>query len=250
MANHVLLNNINHKNLKVITEYSEKFGDNIQSTLTFPTEFGDVQREYPILFRKDPATGKFQAMAIFGFEKDENLFLSDSGWAASYIPGLVARGPFLIGFQEQEINGELRKEPVIHIDMDSPRLSEEVGEPVFLPHGGNTPYLDRIATILKGVNEGLALSNVMFAAYESMGLIEPVNIDIRLSDSARCELRGYYTISEEKLAKLQGPDLEKLHKHGFLQGAFLVASSLRNMKKLSNLKAQKVMREGTFGAKR
>ena len=106
MAKHVLLNNIAHKDLKIITQYSARFGDNLGSTLTFPTEFGDIQREYPILFRKESANGKFQSVVLLGFKPDENLFLDEfRGWQADYIPAVIERGPFLIGFQDQRVDG-------------------------------------------------------------------------------------------------------------------------------------------------
>jgi SapC len=241
MTRHVLLNNVTHKDLKIKTHYSADYGDNVQAVLTFPTEFGDVQREYPIFFRKDPASGEHQALALLGFEKGENLFLDDRDWNASYVPGVVARGPFLIGFQEQEINGELSKEPVIHVDMDSSRVGDGEGESVFLPHGGNTPYLERIATILKGLHDGMALSKTMFATFESLGLIEPVAIKVQISKDLTYELTGYSTISEEKLAQLDGETLEKLNRMGFLQGAFLVIASLGNVKKLIELKRRRLI---------
>ena len=56
-----------------------------------PTEFADVQREYPIFFRKDPSTGEFTSFALLGFSKDENLFLEDGHWKAAYVPGVIAR---------------------------------------------------------------------------------------------------------------------------------------------------------------
>ena len=59
MTNHVMLNNIQHKNLRVITRQGAEFGDNVGTVLTFPTEFADIQREYPIFFRKDPNTGEY-----------------------------------------------------------------------------------------------------------------------------------------------------------------------------------------------
>jgi len=125
MAKHALLNNVAHKNLRVITRHSADLGDNVGSVVTFPTEWGDVHREYPILFRKDPATGEFLSVALLGFGEAENLFLDESGWNASYIPGIVARGPFLIGFQ--------REEPVIHVDLDHPRISPPKASPSSCP---------------------------------------------------------------------------------------------------------------------
>jgi hypothetical protein len=119
----------------LITRHSAEFGDNVQAVLTFPTEYGDIQREYPLLFRKDPGSGEFQSIALLGLERGENLFLDEGRWSASYVPGIVARGPFLIGFQEQEVDGETHREPVIHVDLDDPRVNETEGEAVFLEHG-------------------------------------------------------------------------------------------------------------------
>ena len=236
MTKHVMLNNVSHKNLRVITRYGAQFGDNVGTVLTFPTEYGDVQRQYPIFFRKDAQTGEFQSIALLGFQQDENLFLEDGGWQAAYIPGIVARGPFLIGFQNQDVGGELRREPVIHVDLGSPRISRTEGEPVFLPQGGNSRYLDRIGAILQGIHQGLAVSKAMFDAFTALALIEPVNVEIKFNAEEQFNLRGLYTISEEKLRKLDGESLFKLNSAGFLQGAFLVIASLNNVKTLIDMK--------------
>jgi hypothetical protein len=229
-----LLNNIDHRDLRVITRHAAEFGDKAGSVLTFPTEYGDVQREYPIFFRKDPASGEYQSIALLGFQKEENLFLDDQGWNASYIPAIIARGPFLIGFQQQE--------PVIHVDLDHPRVSRTEGEPVFLPQGGNSPYLERIATILQGIHQGLAVSKAMFAAFTALDLIEPVSVEIKFTTDEHYDLLGLYTINEEKLRALDGDSLFKLNQAGFLQGAFLVIASLNNVKKLIDLKHRREQR--------
>ncbi|MDH3907508.1 MAG: SapC family protein, partial [Gammaproteobacteria bacterium] len=99
MTRHALLNNVDHKDLRVITERSAKFGDNVRGALTFSWEFRSVQAHYPIVFNKNPETGVFTALAMFGFEEGENLFLGDDGWTTSYIPMTMLIQPFLIGFQ-------------------------------------------------------------------------------------------------------------------------------------------------------
>jgi hypothetical protein len=237
MAKHALLNNVAHKNLRVITRHAADLGDNVSSVVTFPTEWGDVQREYPILFRKDAATGQFLSVALLGFGEAENLFLDESGWNASYIPGIIARGPFLIGFQ--------REEPVIHVDLDHPRISTTEGEPVFLPNGGNTRYIERIAVILEAIRVGLEASKAMFAAFEALDLIEPMRLQIEISGEEQHNLHGYFTINEEKLANLNGEQLESLNRAGFLQGAFLVVTSLNNVKKLIDMKHRRRMRKAS-----
>jgi hypothetical protein len=241
MTRHVMLNNIAHKDLRVNTRYGAEFGDSVGTVMTVPTEFADVQREYPIFFRKDPATGEFMSIALLGFSKDENLFLDERGWNASYVPGVIARGPFLIGFQERQEGGELQKEAVIHVDLDSPRISSSAdeGEAVFLPQGGNSRYLNRVVDILNGIRVGLEASKSMFAAFTEADLIEPLKLEIKINSEQQYNLLGLHTINQQKLANLSAEALHKLHRTGFLQGAFLVVSSLNNVQRLIELKGRR-----------
>ena len=237
MAKHLLLNNITHKDLKIITRHSAAFGDNVGSTLTFPTEFADVHREYPIIFQKNPDTGKFQSVVLLGLKSDENLFLDElGGWKANYIPAVIERGPFLIGFQDQSRDGGSERTPVIHVDMEHPRISETEGEAVFLDHGGLSPYLEKISKILNRIYDGMQIGDAMFAAFAELDLIEPVNLEIELNDREVYRLRGNYTIHQEKLANLSGADLERLNRSGFLRCAFLAVESLGNIQRLVQLK--------------
>jgi hypothetical protein len=244
-----MLNNVAHKDLRVTIRYGAETGDNVGTVLVFPTEYADVQREYPIFFRKDPATGEFQSVALLGFDKNENLFLRDDGrWEGVYVPGVLARGPFLIGFQEQEIGGELRKEPVIHIDVDDPRVGRTEGHPVFMPQGGNSPFLDHIATVLSGIRQGIDISKPMFAMYTELDLIEPVKLEVKASADENYSVVGLHTINQQKLAALDGTALERLNRAGFLQGAFLVSSSMNNVRRLIALKQQRQRAPGTTAA--
>jgi hypothetical protein len=241
MAQHVMLNNIAHKDLRVITRFAAEFGDNVATAMIVPTEFADVQREYPIFFRKDPANGTFMAIALLGLQKDENLFLDESGkdergWIADYVPGVLARGPFFIGHQQREVGGKIEINPVIHVDMEHPRVSRTEGEALFMPQGGNTRYLDRIAALLNGIGKGLDISKPMFDAFTAADLIEPVQLEIKVNSEEQYNLTGLHTISREKLANLDAETLFKLHRAGFLQGAFLVVSSTVNVQRLIDLK--------------
>lgn len=243
MTEHVLLDNIRHKDLKVITRRAAEFGDNLNAVMTFPTEYADIQREYPIFFRKIQNTNDYQSIALLGLVEGENLFLDDQGWHASYVPAVVSKGPFLIGFQNQEIEGEVRKDAVIHIDMEDPRVNESEGEAVFLEHGGNSPYLEKIADTLHAIHRGMAYSKAMFAAFEANDLLEPVDIEIEVHPDQKINLRGFYTINEEQLRNLSGEALEKLNKAGFLQGAYLMLASHTNVKKLIEMKRRRILQQ-------
>jgi hypothetical protein len=239
MPRYVMLNNVAHKDLRVITRYGAEFGDNIGTVLTFPTEFAEIQKEYPIFFRQDRESGEYHAVALLGFEKNDNLFLENKRWNASYLPAVIARGPFLIGFQEQQIDGEMRKEPVIHVDLDHPRISQVDGEPVFSPHGGNSPYLDHIAAVLRDIRDGLDVAKAMFAAFTAMNLIEPVKVEVKLNEQEAYGVTGLHTISPEKLRALDASSLYELNQAGFLQLAYLVVASHGNVRKLMAMKQRR-----------
>lgn len=237
MTNNVLLNNVSHQDLKVVPRFGAEYGDNMGSVLAFPTEFVELQKEYPILFRRNKETEKYHSIALLGFSQNENLFLNpelESGWAANYIPAVVAKGPFLIGIHSNSTDDSTS--PMIHIDLDHAKVGQQEGYPLFLEHGGNSPYLERIASILKVIHQGVAAQDVMFQVFSEMDLIEPVNIDIDLHDGGKHRLSGHYTINEEKLATLSGDQLEKLSKLGFLPLAYAVIASITNIKKLTEMK--------------
>ena len=238
MANTALLNNIDHADLKVIARRGAEFGDSVNQVAVYPTEFSEVQRDYPVFFRKNEA-GDYFCVVLLGLDKAENLYLDGDRWIARYIPAMLQRGPFLIGFQDQSVDGETRREPVIHVNLDDPRISKTEGEPLFLPQGGNAPYLQHVSQALRVITVGADMMKPMFDAFDSAGLIEPVSLDIKLDDHTEYKVPDLFTLSEERLAALQGPALEQLHRGGFLRAAYLVLASLANVNRLIMMKNAK-----------
>ena len=236
MTNTVLLNNIDHHDLRAAIRHGAEFGDSVNQMLVFPTEFEEIQREFPIFFRRD-GEGSYQAVALLGLDRDENLFLGAQGWRSHHVPTIQQRGPFSIGLQRLE--GEDGIEAMIHVDLDDPRIGRDEGELLFLPQGGNTPYLDHVARILRAIHEGLETEAPMFAAFEGAGLIAPVAVEIALDETARYTLPDLFTLSQERLAALDGAALERLHRAGWLRLAFLIVASLGNVSRLIDLKNRK-----------
>ncbi len=224
MANPVLLNNIDHKNLHVIRAHCAEYGDAVMSALTFPGEFRDIQSCYPIVFRSSADAAGFEPLALFGFQEGENLFLSRAGWDASYIPLMVERQPFLIGRSGEEL--------LVHVDLASPRLSETLGEPVFLPHGGNTDYLEQVNSTLFTIHQGLQATLPFISALKEHQLLESFVLDIELDDGAQGRLAGFFTINEDRLAALDSEVIARLHRAGYLQAIYMVIASLSNLRLL------------------
>lgn len=229
MAKIELLNNVDHKDLRVKIERSAELGDNLWYTPTFPQEFRSLQNNYPIVFTKNESTGEFQAMALFGFEVGENLFLDEDGWNANYIPLSILRQPFLIGYQHAEKDGVPIKQMVVSVDMDNPRVNETEGEAVFLEHGGNTEYLERVNSILNAIYDGFERNSAFIEMLLGMDLLESFVLDVELNDGSEHRMSGFYTINEESLSGLTGDDLVILNNNGYLESIYMAIASMSNI---------------------
>jgi len=234
-----VLNADEHGKLRVRTERSAELGDNLMHCMVFPGEFRNVQASYPILFQKYPETGRFYALALFGFEEGENLFLNDQGWEPAYLPLVMQRQPLLIAFQTSTASASSEageKKAVISIDMDSPRLSEEQGEALFLPHGGASDYLSNMSTTLERVHLGHQQSEQLCALLEKYELLESFVLDVTLDSGAQHQLLGFYGINEEKLQNLGADVLAELQEKGALAPIFMAVASVSQFRALINRK--------------
>ena len=223
MAQHVLLNNIDHAALRVVTTHGAGYGDAVMHAVTFPAELRNVQACYPIVFQKT-ADGGFQPLALFGFTPGQNLFLDGERWDAPYIPLAIERQPFLIGREGEEL--------AMHVDLDSPRIGTDCGEALFLPHGGTSAFLERMNSVLRALHEGLQATLAFIDALLAHDLLESFVLDIQLDDGSEHRLAGFYTINEERLRALDGAALERLHRQGYLEPVFMAVASLAHLRDL------------------
>ena len=232
MTNRVLLNNVDHADLGVITRHGPEFGDAVNQALVFPTEFDALQREYPILFRRD-ANGELQAVALLGLDRDENLYLDGGRWNARYVPASQQRGPFSIA------RGDVA-EAMIHIELDHPRVCRSEGEMVLLPAGGASPYLQHVSRLLGVIYDGVEVTRPFFSELAAHDLVEPVDLEIQLDDRRTYDIPGVYTVSQDRLAALSGEALERLNRGGVLRAAYAVVSSFGNLGWLVDAKTRKL----------
>jgi hypothetical protein len=233
----VLLDNVEHHDLRVITGHAADLGDAVNQVRVYPNEFAEIQREYPIFFRRDEQ-GAFYAVALLGFDRNENLFLDEAGWSARYVPAEQGRGPFLLGLREG-IDGHEDRGPMMLVDLSHPRASRSAGEPLFLSHGGNSPVLERHMQALRALHIGMTLNDNAFAAFLEAGLLAPVRADIRINDDLGYDIPDLFSISADALAKLDGAKLASLNAHGYLAMAFQVLTSLGTVPHLVALKNRK-----------
>lgn len=238
MTQHVLLNSVDHQHVRVITERGAQYGDNLWFSPTFPLEFRSVQAQYPIFFVKEAATGRLLPVALFGFQQQENLFLQHNNWQHSYIPLSVLRQPFLIGQQLSREHGVEQVQRVLHLDTQSPRLSETEGEALFLAYGGNSTYLEQMAGLLETLHLGLQDSQLFVELLLELNLLESFTLDVQLDDGSKHQMVGFYTIAETVLQQLDASALALLHQRGYLQAIYLQIASQSRIRQLLQLKNQ------------
>ncbi len=228
MSQFETLNTEQHQQLRIKTGYGAALGDAVMYFMTFPMEFRDIQNCYPILFTKDPGTGGFLAAALMGFEPDQNLFLQDDKWDAPYVPYMARRQPFLIATGGE---GDDRP-PVVSIDLDHPRVSQDEGEALFNSDGKPSEFLNRKIELLDKLHRGLQHSVGFVDTLLKHELLEQITLDIAFNDGSKKTLQGLYSIAEERLYQLKGDVLESLNEAGYLQPIFMAVASLSRMRDL------------------
>lgn len=226
----VLLNNVDHHDVGILTARGAEWGDHVNEVTVFPTEFEALARDYTILFRR--TDDGLRASVLLGLDRGENLFVADGSWHARFVPALMQRGPFSIGVPAPGEPGE----PMIHIDLADPRVSRTEGEPVFRDHGGNAPFLDHVSGILRTIYAGQQIMPAMLNAFADAGLFEEASFDLDLGDGRRYAIPDVCILSAERFAALDGAALAALHAGDFLRCAVWAITSLGNLSALLDRK--------------
>jgi hypothetical protein len=175
-----------------------------------------------------------------GFENNENLFLDNAGWNASYIPMMIQRQPFSIGFQASD---EADKKPIVSIETSSPRISTNSGQSVFDADGNPTEYLNRVMKKLEALHFGHEHNKGFIESLVKYDLLEPFTLKIPLKDNSNNKLVGFYTVNEDKLHDLNGTILADLNTNGYLQPIYMALASYSRVTGLIARKNNKMQKE-------
>lgn len=236
MSKPSVLNNVDHKDLKIDTRLHCDPQTKVNRCNIYATEIHDLHKEFPLVFYKNPETHETQLHAILGLAKDENLFMNEQGWITRFTPASLAIGPFSLGYKKSINQSESASDPVICVDLNNHSVNTQIGEPLFLPFGGETPYLENIKMALQTIASGSHFNNTLFTLIESFDLFEPISIQIKLSNVEEINFNDYYTIDQQKLTLLSAEQLAKLNQYGVLSLLFFVLSSTNNFQQLIALK--------------
>jgi hypothetical protein len=186
------------------------------------SEFAAAATCCPILFAKSPETGAFYAGAMFGFKPGENLLAEDPGASRAFRPLDIERQAFFTSGEN------------IAIDLEHPRICEGEGEPLFDEEGEPTDALRRIQRALGLLVVGNDATDSFIRMLVDLRLVEPIDISLRFDDDEKLHLEGLYTVSLDSLAELDDSTALSLFRKGYLQLAYTIAGSLRQIPVLAN----------------
>ncbi len=227
MSDHAVLTAEDHRALRIRTDRGAALGDAVMCSMAMPGEFREVQAHYPILFQRDVERDVFTALAMFGFENGENLFLDGARWDAGYIPLAIRIQPFLIGGKPGETGNQ------VHVDMASPRIAaDDDGVRAFDDDDRPTPYLEAVVDQLGALDAGYAASADFFAALRRHDLLEPLSVEITLDDGSVNRLVGFHVIDEARLAGLDAEALGALSADDHLLPIFMAVASIGRLRDL------------------
>lgn len=225
--------NINeHQNTKIIQ--SETVNDIAEQHVCalLVHEFASVSSEMPIVFLKNSESGEFQSVALLGLSTDENLFIHNNKWLASYTPANIRRAPFsLAKTSEQEV--------MICIDESSRKVSNEEGEALFNGQQ-ETEFFTNVKTFLTELAERETVTHAFIKFIESKGLIQSRTLNIDISGEKKA-LSGIYTVDKQRLDALSDEDYLDLRKRGLLDPIYHHLVSLNQVSRLLQMKAQAIV---------
>lgn len=182
----------------------------------------------PILLAKSAETGRFYAGALFGFRPDENLVGDDAGAGQAFFPLELERQGFFVSDEN------------IAVDLDHPRVSDNNGERLFDANGEPGEPLRRIQRALGLLKSGIDETDAFIRTFLELHLIEPIDISLRFDDGEQLKLDGLYTITLDGLHELDDAAVLKLFRSGYLQLAYCVAGSVRQIPVLAHRRNQRL----------
>ncbi len=219
-----LLDNLRHADLRLDVRPDARWGDAVRAVPTVPAEFQALQGSFPIAFTPTEDGAGLQAVALLALTQAHNGFATDGTWHAAHLPWALERQPLLVGRDGERW--------VVHIDLDSPRLSEDRGEALFLPHGGPSPVLERRMAVLQALHDGLQGMPAFVDALQRHQLLEPLALDITLPNGDAHRVGGFSVVDADRLAALPGDAVAELQDAGHLLPIHMAVASMARFRDL------------------
>ena len=227
----VVLNNRDHKQLKVQPPADFNYLQNVHMLPLVMQECGHAGNEYPVVFTKKEGTEEFQLVAIFGLSAKSNLFVKDGQWLGLYMPAIIQNIPFKI------INDANQPENmVLGLDTDSEIVSEEQGEALFDADGNETEFLQAMKESVGKYYEQDQMTQAAVKALKELDVLVECDLTVGVGDQ-RIRFDGVYTTDIVKLRELPDDTFIDLRNSDLLPLLYAQMFSINQFHRLSRLES-------------
>jgi hypothetical protein len=238
------LNSVAHRNIRVNQQQVLAQAAQLNMVPVVLGEFLKLCVQYPIVLTKNGATGQFTCVALFGFDKTENLFWNADRWDAIYVPLQISRQPFFLGNEAvgRQLLHALPALPpslaVVCIDTQHAAVKQTDGEALFDEHGGETAFLQQAKQMLAALLAGEEQTNLFIRKLLALELLRPMRLEIEFANRQKQRIEGLYTVDEERLKTLAAETIAELHSLEYLAPIYTMLASLGHIYSLVQRKNQ------------
>jgi hypothetical protein len=233
----VELSRSEHAGLRIRTDLVEASTANQHLIPVVVSEFRKAATQYPLVFAKNPETGRFGSYVLNGLEIEENLFWSGTELDVAYVPLNVRRQPFFVGTDDAP---EGPAANVLCIDLDSPCVDSSGAKTIVNPDGSDSAYLQGILSILGELVAGKGKTEQFIASLLSLDLLAPIVLDIVLDDGTPLQVQGLYGLDEETFRQLDAEKLTGLWRAGYLDLIYAIIMASGQIFNLIRLKNRRI----------
>lgn len=189
--------------------------------------------DYPLAFTREPQTGEFAAVAIFGLQQKQNLFVDEKGqWREhAYVPAYIRRHPFCIAHIPTRDGTTARN--LVCVQEDQLFTGEK---PLFDRHGKPTEAWKAVLQQLEMIEGARQRTRVFVRRLDALGLLSAFDaVAVVKGGGVRSRLQGLYRVDEKKLSNIPARDLRVMLKRGELRWAHAHLDSLDNFGRLLDM---------------
>jgi len=218
-----------HQGLRVLEDRAFAVCSDSSMCLVTLNEIPRLVAEYPVVFTKSSGTAEFVCVALFGATPGQNVFWRDGRWDSYFMPLNVARQPFSVGVADNPAGGKTAKELVTCIDLDNGAVQSDAGEALFESNGEYSPYLRHKMNLLADLVDGEQRTRQFTAKLTELGLIHPIQLELKVSGQPPRKITGLNSIDEPKLRTLDVGVVTELNSRGYLHAVYAMLSSLGHL---------------------
>ena len=230
----VELSRAEHSELKINPDLAEASAARQHLIPIVASEFRKAATQYPIVFAKNPETGRFAPYVLNGLEPEENLFWSGTKLDVAYVPLNIRRRPFFVGTGDTSSGAN-----VLCIDIESSCLADSGEKSIVDADGSDSSYLKEILSIVGQLVDGQKPTSSFINSALSLDLLCPIVLDIVLEDGKPLHVEGLYSIDEDRFRSLDKDKVERLWNERLMDLIYCVIISTGQIANLIRLRNER-----------